>query len=153
MIAARPALHGLMLLNPLLVCAAVMRFLSGHFDLGAENLRGFAVMAAAPTVSAQLATALCWKRIEARAAEQRSGAPVGIAIALLTHLIFAMLGAVPGALADPDPGRWLERGLVLFGFLFAFSLALGGVLSLPLSALAAHWAAAQRAKELGHAAA
>ena len=150
---ARALLHALMFGNVVVVCAAVVRLGSGRFDFDAENLAGFSVMAAAPAVSAQAATALRWHRIEQRAAAQRSGWSAGIAIALLSHLLFAVLGTVLALFLDL-PGGHLPAAIAgAFVFLFLGSLALGGVLSLPLSALAAQWAVAQRAKELVHAAA
>ena len=155
MIPSRLALHGLMLLNPLLACAAVLRVFSGRFDFDSDNLEGFFVLALAPSASAQLATALRWRRIDARARQRLSGWPAGIGIALLTHLIFAALGAVAVVVWDwsnPHDGSWLVNVAAVFGSLFFFSLLFGGALSLPLSALAAQWAAAQRAGELADAA-
>jgi hypothetical protein len=136
-----------------LVCAVVMRLGTGHFEFDTGNLAGFAVMAASPSLSGQIATAWGWRRIEAAARSGRAGWPTGIGIGMLTHVLFAALGMLLGLIVSPIGGQWLEHTLLMFGFLFVFSLLLGGLFSLPLAALSAQWAATRRRKELAHVAA
>jgi hypothetical protein len=146
---ARLALHLLMFVNTLIVCGVLLRLFGGRFAFDAPDLQGFLMLSLPPALAAQIATALRWRHVEWWARQPAGGWQAGIAIALLTHVLFAAITTLIAAVLRSSATDLLPAAAGAFFLLLLGSLLLGGALSLPLSLLSAHWAAARRRKELG----
>lgn len=147
---ARLALHLLMFGNTLLVCGVLLRVFSGRFAFDAPDLHGFLMLALPPALSAQIATALRWRRIEWWARRPSGGWQAGFVLALLTHVLFAAIMTIAAAVLRASDTALLPAAAGAFFLLLFGSLLLGGGLSVPLSLLSAHWAVSRRRKELAH---
>lgn len=148
---ARACLHVIALITPLLPVALWLLWLGKSADHdGLVNLLTFAIPG---VVAAQPGVLACWGFVQRRARAKQSAALAGVFMALCAHLLYGPLLALSLAtIAGWD--AWSEgigiSGWIVQSIFFAFaSMMFAGWLSVPLAALAAHWAGRQREKEFG----
>jgi hypothetical protein len=135
------------LITPLLPVALWLLWLGKSADHdGLVNLLTFAIPG---VVAAQSGVLAFWGFVQRRARAKQSAALAGV---FSTLVVWAAAGVVAATIAGWD--AWSEgigiSGWIVQSIFFAFaSMMFAGWLSVPLAALAAHWAGRQREKEFG----
>jgi hypothetical protein len=110
------------------------------------------VMFGAPgAIAAEIAAWLRWPALDRRAHEGSGGWQTGIGMALITHVLFAVI--VDAALLTATGWREGTDGSIsaAFGqttFFFLASIGAAGVVTLPFTTLLAQWIAARRREEI-----